>query len=200
MSLPYILKIETIESNKVNYIRSNTSLVQKWKTKFAKMKRPKIAFTFNGLLTSFIDKQLTMNNIAPILELDADFICLHKKDDIKNMELIPSNFQIFDIDQETPFEDTIAILQNVDLFITIDTGVTHLAGVMGIKTWLLLGYGSDWRWFKDETKCDLYDSVEYIRLKKNIPFKDIVPHVVNKLKSYLSCLGFCELNEEGNKE
>lgn len=188
MSLPYILKIETIESNKINYIRSNTSLVETWKNKFATMKRVKIAFTFNGLLTSFIDKQLTINNIAPILDLDADFICVHKKNDIKNIEIVPSNFHIFDIDQENPFEDTIAILQNVDLFITIDTGVTHLAGVMGIKTWLLLGYGSDWRWFKDETKCDLYDSVEYIRLKENIPFKGIVPKVVDKLKSSLLSL------------
>ena len=107
---------------------------------------------------------------------------MEPKQSIKNKYL---NFHTYNIDDDVPFEDTIAILNNIDLFITIDTSVAHIAGVMGVNTWLLLGYGSDWRWFNEDTKCEWYDSVTYIRLRENIEFSNIISKTKNKLKQYI---------------
>ena len=59
-----------------------------------------------------------------------------------------------------------SILHNVDLLITIDTSVAHLAGLLGIRTWMVLGDIYDWRWFRNEKHTDWYKSVELFRAKK----------------------------------
>ena len=81
---------------------------------------------------------------------------------------------------DKPFEDTIAILNNIDLIISIDSVVAHLAGVMDVKTWLLIGAGSDWRWGKKDTQF-WYKNVELIRLNEEQPFENILPLVRKKL-------------------
>jgi len=51
-----------------------------------------------------------------------------------------------DIDASDSFEDTAAVLEICDLCITVDTSVAHLAGALGVKTWILLKYAPCWRW------------------------------------------------------
>jgi ADP-heptose:LPS heptosyltransferase len=67
-------------------------------------------------------------------------------------------------------------LRNIDVLVTIDTSIAHLAGVMGIKTLLLLGYTSDWRWFDNDDKV-WYDSVDIIRMTEQRPMSDLIPRV-----------------------
>ena len=50
-----------------------------------------------------------------------------------------------------------------DLVITIDTSITHLAGTMGLNTWLLLGATSDWRWFDNTDSSDWYQTVKIFK-------------------------------------
>ena len=101
-------------------------------------------------------------------ELDIDLICIQKKQE-NNSDLLSikqrSNFYLFDIDEEVPFEDTIHILKNIDLLITVDTYIVHLAGVLNIETLLLLGY-SEWRWSNEETTY-WYNSIKLIRTDKD---------------------------------
>ena len=94
----------------------------------------------------------------------------------KTSFLIGGKFRHFDIAKDAPFVDTISIMKNIDLLITIDTAIVHLAGVMGIKTWLLLGYGSDWRWSTKDTTY-WYNSVEIIRMNEQKPLADLLPRV-----------------------
>ena len=80
-----------------------------------------------------------------------------------------------------PFEDTICLLQNIDLLITIDTYIVHLAGIMNIKTWLLLGT-SEWRWSDNPTSTYWYNSVELIRTTGEQKLPDLLSNVKEKLK------------------
>jgi tetratricopeptide (TPR) repeat protein len=61
------------------------------------------------------------------------------------------------------FADTAYALQQLDLVITVDTSVVHLAGALGIPTWLLLCYTPDWRWFLDREDTPWYPSVRLFR-------------------------------------
>ena len=106
------------------------------------------------------------------------------QNDLENIDF-KDKINFYDIDKEKPFEDTIAILQNIDLLITIDTSITHLAGILNTKTLLLLGYGSDWRWFDDNNSTIWYDSVELIRMTENIDLKHSMKKVKNKLNQIL---------------
>jgi ADP-heptose:LPS heptosyltransferase len=86
----------------------------------------------------------------------------------------------YDIDNLKPFHDTISLLRNIDVLVTIDTSIAHMAGVMGIKTLLLIGYTSEWRWFDNNDKV-WYDSVEIIRMNEQKPLADLLPRVKNLL-------------------
>ena len=64
---------------------------------------------------------------------------------------------------ESAFEDTISILNNIKLLITTDTALAHLAGTMGIQTYLLLSYNPEWRWFIEIQKKCFYPEIKIIQ-------------------------------------
>ena len=61
------------------------------------------------------------------------------------------------------FDDTAAALKNLDVFIAVDTSAAHLAGALGVKTFLLLPYCADWRWFDNTETTEWYDSVKIFK-------------------------------------
>ncbi|MCG8529213.1 MAG: tetratricopeptide repeat-containing glycosyltransferase family protein [Desulfovibrionales bacterium] len=61
------------------------------------------------------------------------------------------------------FADTAAVIAHMDLIISVDTSVAHLAGAMGKPTWVLLPFAPDWRWMLDRTDSPWYPSMELFR-------------------------------------
>jgi ADP-heptose:LPS heptosyltransferase/Tfp pilus assembly protein PilF len=184
MSLPRILKLDRIKQNQEQYIKISDDKLLYWKERLQHLKRYKVGFVYNGLLSTFIEKYIPLSEFEKLCELDIDLICIHKKSEIQE-ELLKINFKgnihFFDIDTEVPFEDTIHILKNIDLLISIDTYIVHLAGVLNVPTWLLLGY-SEWRWSNEDKTTYWYDSVELIRRSdKDKEFKDLIYRVKDKL-------------------
>jgi tetratricopeptide (TPR) repeat protein len=183
MSLPKILNLTQIVPNKINYINIDEDKLTFWKNKTDSLKRYKVGFVYNGLLTSFIEKYIPLEEFEKLCDLNIDLICIHRKSEVeKDFSKISFLDKIihYDIDNDTPFEDTIHLLQNLDLLITIDTFIVHLAGILNVKTWLLLGT-SDWRWSDDVSKTYWYNSVELIRTKENEELKDLIKTVKTKL-------------------
>lgn len=182
LSLPKILGLSNIIPNKINYIKTNEDKLMQWKNKLEPLKF-KVGFVYNGLLSSFIDKSIALKEFEDLFNLDISFICLHRKKEIEN-DLLNISFADkiihYDIDNDMPFEDTICILQNIDLLITIDTFIVHLAGILNVKTWLLLGT-SEWRWSDDPDKTYWYNSVELIRTNEKQKLSDLLPIVKEKL-------------------
>ncbi len=84
------------------------------------------------------------------------------------------------------FSDTAAIIENMDLIISIDSSVANLAGALGKKTFLLLPESADWRWFFDNDKTPWYDSVQIFRQKKEgdwaEPLKKAAEALINEVK------------------
>ena len=63
------------------------------------------------------------------------------------------------------YDDTMAILDNLDLLVTVDTSVAHLAGAMGRPVWIMLPRAPDWRWLLDRSDTPWYPSVRLFRQK-----------------------------------
>jgi ADP-heptose:LPS heptosyltransferase len=70
-----------------------------------------------------------------------------------------------EMDQDAPFVDTAAIMQNLDLIITSDSAVAHLAGALGRPTWVMISTDSDWRWLIDRTDSPWYPTMRLFRQK-----------------------------------
>lgn len=184
MSLPFFLKIERIIPNQINYINVDDNKVELWHNKLSNLKRLKVGFSNCGLLSSVFEKNIPLEYFETLTDLDIDFICLTKLDDETKKNYIQkynSKIHFFSIDEDTPFADTISIMKNIDLLITVDTATVHIAGVMGIKTWLLLSFVSEWRWSTDE-KSYWYNSVDIIRVKDR---KELLPSIMPIVKKKL---------------
>jgi ADP-heptose:LPS heptosyltransferase len=63
----------------------------------------------------------------------------------------------------TDFDETAAIIANLDMIITVDTSIGHLAGAIGKPVWILLSKASDWRWLIDREDSPWYPSVRLFR-------------------------------------
>jgi ADP-heptose:LPS heptosyltransferase len=66
----------------------------------------------------------------------------------------------------TDFGETAALVENLDLVITVDTSMGHLAGALGKPAWILIPKASDWRWMLDREDSPWYPSVRLFRQKK----------------------------------
>jgi ADP-heptose:LPS heptosyltransferase len=61
------------------------------------------------------------------------------------------------------FVDTAAVLKNLDLVISSDTSVVHLAGALGVRTWVALGYPAEWRWLRHREDIPWYPTLRLFR-------------------------------------
>jgi ADP-heptose:LPS heptosyltransferase len=72
--------------------------------------------------------------------------------------------RLSDLDEASgPFMDTAAVLKQVDLLISCDSAVAHLAGAMGVRVWLALPYSAEWRWLREREDSPWYPSHELYR-------------------------------------
>src|SRR4029079_5443376 len=67
------------------------------------------------------------------------------------------------LDRDAAFTDTAAIMRNLDLVISSDTAVAHLAGALAVPVWLLLPRVPDWRWLLDRPDSPWYPTMRLIR-------------------------------------
>ncbi len=80
------------------------------------------------------------------------------------------------------FSDTARSLMAMDVVVTVDTSVAHLAGALGVKTYLLLPYAADWRWFSDTETTPWYKSIEIFKQTDHISWEEPINNIIEKLK------------------
>ena len=83
------------------------------------------------------------------------------------VEGLPQGMRMTNLGQEfEDFADTAAVVESLDLIVSIDTSVAHLAGAMGKPVWLMLPYAADWRWFLDRNDSPWYPTMRLFRQPK----------------------------------
>lgn len=116
--------------------------------------------------------------LAPILEIDADFYSLCPETEA------PAGVRSYDFGKKT-WDKTAGLISTLDLIITVDTAVAHLAGSMGWPTWLLLPMYSSWQWFTPEAfpgTTPWYPSVRVFRQKDPLSWSGVIEEVAEALK------------------
>jgi ADP-heptose:LPS heptosyltransferase len=79
------------------------------------------------------------------------------------------------------FTDTAAVIENLDLVISIDTSVAHLAGAMGKPVWVMLPYAADWRWFLNRDDSPWYPTMRLFRQEKQGDWKTVLQRITKEL-------------------
>lgn len=87
------------------------------------------------------------------------------------------------------FSDTAAVIDKLDLVITVDTAAAHLAGAMGKTVWVMLPFSPDWRWMLDREDTPWYPTMRLFRQTSPGDWQGVVEQVIgalrNKVKSIL---------------
>ena len=99
-----------------------------------------------------------------------------------------SNMKIIDLKNNMKtFDDTAAIVDQLDLIITVDTSLLHLAGAMGKETWALIPWNCDWRWKSSGESTVWYPSVRLFRQQSlgdwETVFEEVKKEVLKKIEA-----------------
>ena len=124
-------------------------------------------------------RSIPMRLLAPLFELaDFHFIALQKEipdDDAPLMRA--SRMTSFLGEQQTDLADAAAMIAMLDLVITIDTSIAHLAGAMGKPTWVMLPFSTDWRWLRDRDDSPWYPSLRLFRQPGPGAWDDVIARI-----------------------
>ena len=127
---------------------------------------PQIGFVWAGNAKHHNDRarSIPLATFKPLLSvLPTDYICLQQPLPEHVRQTIAAANVHFPDKTLNDFAATAAIIAGLDLVITVDTAVAHLAGAMGKTVWILLAYNNDWRWLTDRADSPWYHSARLFR-------------------------------------
>jgi tetratricopeptide (TPR) repeat protein len=187
MSLPLVFNtsIDTIPAS-VPYLLPSPEKAEKWRDHF-KGGRAKIGIAWAGAKSFFgdFDRSILLPNMLPLLEVqDCTFYSLQKDLRDGDREILRQHPEITHLgDQIEDFEDSAAIMMYLDLVISSDTSVVHLAGALARPLWVLLSATAEWRWLVNRRDSPWYPSAELFRQRRPGNWSDVVNEVIARLKT-----------------
>jgi len=148
------------------YLQAASADVAAWEQRLGSKGRPRIGLAWSGRTTHHRDhhRSIALRTLLRLLDLDATFVSLQKEVRAGDVAELHRHHEILQFaDRLGDFADTAALIAALDLVITVDTSVAHLAGALGCPTWILLPYVPDWRWLLGRDSSPWYPSARLFR-------------------------------------
>jgi Flp pilus assembly protein TadD len=213
MSLPAILGT-TLESvpSRVPYLPTETLVVDRWRHALAAelvARNPEVSgssggpaqrrgarpflvgVVWQGSPTNPMDhwRSFPLAKLAPVADVPGvQFVRLQVIDGLDQISGLNGRFPIIMLDSRRPrdFVDTAAIISQLDLVITPDTSVAHLAGGLGVPVWLALSTVGEWRWMLEREDSPWYPTMRIFRQKKLGDWDDVFRRMAEILRRVLA--------------
>ena len=198
LSLPRLFKtrLETIPAQ-VPYLRPPADAVQRCQKYLANMKGVKVGLVWAGNPEHVNDtrRSLELKTLAPLFKVaGVSFASLQfgpRMADLKKLAPTPTlprergRVGVGAIEnlgaRFEDFTDTAGAVSALDLVITVDTSVAHLAGALGKPVWVLLPWVTDWRWLLHREDNPWYPTMRLFRQKRGEDWADIIPRIAKEL-------------------
>jgi hypothetical protein len=147
-------------------LHSNASKTEAWAIKLGAKKKLRVGLAWSGSTGHKNDRNrsIPLSKILPYLPDSCDYVSLQKELRDADRATLESQSGIeYYGDKLTDFTDTAALCELMDVVISVDTSVAHLAAALGKRTWIMLPYVPDWRWLLDRTDSVWYPTVRLYR-------------------------------------
>ena len=190
MSLPHRLgtDISTIP-NLVPYLRADDDLIASWSKRIGEHGF-KIGITWQGNPLSPVDKgrSISLNEYVELARIPGvRLISLQKGYGSDQVTKLPKDVTIETLGDEfdsgpDAFIDTAAVISTLDLVITADTAIAHLAGALGCRTWIALKYVPHWPWMLDRDDSPWYPTVRLFRQMRPDNWAPVFATIANELR------------------
>ena len=186
LSLPLACgtELNTIPA-RVPYVDPDPTPLEEWRQRLQGNTR-RIGLAWGGNPTHHRDRlrSIPLELLVPLMKVaDTTFYSLQWGPGSEQLKQLPPDVRVIDLATELKdFADTAAIVANLDLVISVDTSVAHLAGAMGIPVWILLNKGCDWRWFLEREDSPWYPTARLFRQTTAGGWQEVVNHIENELR------------------
>jgi tetratricopeptide (TPR) repeat protein len=171
------------------YLSAAPERVAHWRAKLGERRRPRIGVVWAGNASFGNDhhRSVPLEFFAALLSLPAQFVALQKElraTDRPAFEARQGELTWFG-DELRDFGDTAALVEHMDLVVSVDTAVAHLAGALGKPLWLMLPVNSDWRWLLAREDSPWYPSARLFRQARLGDWPAVVDRVGAALAEWL---------------
>jgi hypothetical protein len=190
-SLPLALgtRLETIPAAKSYLPAPPKDRVQAWEDRLGRHDRLRVGLVWSGNPKHVNDRKrsIPLQLFSRLLDLDASFVSLQQNPRPDDQAFLRNRTDIVDLTAHlTDFSETAALVSCLDLVITVDTSVAHLAGALGCPTWILLPYTPDWRWLLDRDDSPWYPTLRLFRQTATWEYASVLDSVRAELLTRIS--------------
>ncbi len=173
----------------VPYVHPDPGLLASWRDELAQIDGFKVGINWQGnpKYAGDFHRSIPLAHFEPLARVPGvRLISLQQNFGIEQLEQLDGRFPVIELgsrlDRTTgSFMDTAAVMKNLDLFITSDTAVAHLAGALGIPVWLMLSSTPDWRWSSTREDCPWYPTMRLFRQAEHRQWGPVFQRVAAEL-------------------
>ena len=174
------------------YIHPDPALVEAWRPRVpGNGLRIGLAWAGSPLHPNDLWRSIPLPVLTPLTRLKGvTFYSLQMGPPASQVKEIGPRMELIDLSEEQKdFADTAAIVAHLDLVISVDTSVAHLAGAMGEPVWVLLSKSPDWRWLLDREDSPWYSTARLFRQSALGNWHDVVARVDRELREWVAMNG-----------
>lgn len=201
MSVPLILHSnEKTIPHEIPYLYAHATLEQEWKERIAHDTNFKVGICWQGnanYSTPFLRavvaaKSIPLKDFEPLFKIPGVTIYnLQKIAGEEQLKEIPKEWNLisFDSDFDTKngrFMDTAALIKNLDLIISVDTGLAHIAAGLGASVWTFIPNPPDWRWMLDRTDTPWYPNMTLFRQSTSGDWHSVMLTIAERLEKLVT--------------
>ncbi|HEX4320750.1 MAG TPA: tetratricopeptide repeat protein [Acidobacteriaceae bacterium] len=189
--IPYLRADPVLIETRTKELRGAPSLPRSlWQGWDQQISIPKIgiAWAGNPRYRADHERSTSLDAFRPLLAIpNIHWISLQKGDAAMQISVLPAHLRPEDGSSRDPdFAATAALVANLDLVITTDTAIAHLAGALGKPLWLLLPWQSDWRWMQDRLTTPWYPHARLFRQSSPGNWPELIQRVARELPAALT--------------
>jgi tetratricopeptide (TPR) repeat protein len=164
------IRVDAVPAH-VPYLRADAAAVRTWEARLAAAApgRLRVGLVWSGNPAHLNDanRSMALQNLEPLARVDALFVSMKPDASESDRRALAHWPALLDAGPELKdFGDTAALVQALDVVVSVDTSVAHLAGALGKPVWLLLPWLADWRWMLVREDSPWYPTARLFRQER----------------------------------
>jgi hypothetical protein len=187
MSLPLVFgsDLQSLPTD-VPYLNAPEASVEKWRNILGERSKPRIGIVWAGgqRLLNNPTRDMPLRTLLPLFGYEVEWFSLQQSISAADAAILAQMPQVRCVgDEFADFADTAGLVQQLDLLVSIDSSVAHLAGALGKPVCLMLRKAGEWRWLHDHADSPWYPKHRIFRQLSHGAWESVVRDIGEQLKA-----------------
>jgi len=189
MSLPWAFgtRLETVPAE-VPYLHPDPVRIERWAERLGPRRRMRVGLAWSGdpRLAHDHRRSIPVRTLEPLLAAPADFVCLSKfvregdEEEMRRLGVLHFGEEL------TDFAETAALADHMDLIVSVDTSIAHLAGALALPLWLLIADPPEYRWMLEREDSPWYPTARLFRQHSRGDWPEVIARVSRSLREAIA--------------